>query len=48
MKRILSDRNDPKICREGTIGSVIFDTFNKTNHIAYGQPTPESYYKISI
>lgn len=43
MKRVLSDRNDPRICREGTIGSMIFDTVNKTAYIAYSQPTISSY-----
>ena len=38
MKRILSDRTGPRICREGTIGSVIIDMCNNVAHIAYGQP----------
>ena len=38
IKRLLSDRTDPKICRDGTIGSVIFDPMTQTAHIAYGQP----------
>lgn len=48
MKRLLSDRADPRICRDGTIGSVIFDMSNKVAHIAYGQPTPESYVEYSL
>lgn len=48
IKKLLSDRKGPEICREGTIGSMIFDTSQRTAHIAYGQPTQESYYKISI
>lgn len=48
MKRILSDRAEPPICRAGTIGSVIFDVPSKVAHIAYGQPTPESYMEYSL
>lgn len=48
MKRVLSDREDPQICRSGTIGSVIFDMPNKVAHIAYGQPTAESYVEHSL
>lgn len=48
IKQLLSDRADPRICREGTIGSVIFDMPNKVAHIAYGQPTPESYVEYSL
>ncbi len=43
IKQVLSDRNDPKVCREETIGSVIFDIPNNIFHVAYGQPTPENY-----
>lgn len=46
IKHLLSDRVDPCICREDTIGSVIFDMPNKVAHIAYGQPTPETYYEM--
>lgn len=38
IKRLLSDRSDPRICRDGTIGSVIFDMVLKIVYIAYGQP----------
>ncbi|MBI3559605.1 hypothetical protein HY087_00560 [Candidatus Gottesmanbacteria bacterium] len=48
IKRVLSDREGPQICRSGTIGSVIFDMPNKVAHIAYGQPTPESYVEYSL
>ncbi|MBI3577558.1 hypothetical protein HY086_05975 [Candidatus Gottesmanbacteria bacterium] len=48
IKRLLSDRNEPRICRESTIGSVVFDIPNKVAHIAYGQPTPESYVEYSL
>lgn len=48
IKRLLSDRTEPYICRDGTIGSVIFDVPNKVAHIAYGQPTPESYMEYSL
>jgi isopenicillin-N N-acyltransferase-like protein len=48
VKQTLSDRNEPRICREETIGSVIFDTVNKTAHIAYGQPTQQSYFQIQF
>ena len=48
IKQLLSDRTDPRICREGTIGSVIFDVPNKVAHIAYGQPTPKAYMEYSL
>ena len=48
IKQLLSDRTDPRICREGTIGSVIFDMPNKVAHIAYGQPTLETYVEYSL
>lgn len=48
IKQLLSDRNDPPVCRDSTIGSVIFDMPNKVTHIAYGQPTPESYVDYSL
>ncbi|OGG14897.1 hypothetical protein A2875_02970 [Candidatus Gottesmanbacteria bacterium RIFCSPHIGHO2_01_FULL_46_14] len=48
MKELLSDQTDPRICREGTIGSVIFDMPNKVAHIAYGQPTPQAYVEYSL
>jgi len=48
MKQLLSDQADPRICRDGTIGSVIFDTQNRVAHIAYGKPTPESYMEYSL
>ncbi len=48
IKQLLSDRTDPRICREGTIGSVIFDMLNKVAHIAYGQPTPQTYVEYSL
>ena len=38
IKELLSDREEPRICREGTIGSVVFDMVSKKAHIAYGQP----------
>ncbi|MBI4062378.1 hypothetical protein HY410_00495 [Candidatus Gottesmanbacteria bacterium] len=46
IKRVLSDREDPRICRSGTIGSVILDPQNHVAHIAYGQPTVNSYYEF--
>lgn len=48
IKKLLSDRQSPRICREGTIGSMIFDMPNKVAHIAYGQPTPQSYVGYSL
>ena len=48
MKELLSDQTDPRICREGTIGSLIFDMPNKVAHIAYGQPTPDAYTEYSL
>lgn len=48
VKRLLSDRNDPPVCRDSTIGSVIFDMPNKVAHIAYGQPTAQGYIEYSI
>lgn len=48
IKRLLSDRTEPRICRNDTIGSVVFDVPNKVAHIAYGQPTPESYVEYSL
>lgn len=43
IKRVLSDCEDPRICRSGTIGSVILGPQNNVAHIAYGQPTVDSY-----
>jgi predicted choloylglycine hydrolase len=48
IKRLLSDRQEPGICREATVGSVIFDMANKTAHVACGQPTPEGYVEYHI
>ncbi len=48
IKRLLSDRGNPRICRDGTIGSVIFDVHQNTVYIAYGQPSPESYVAQSL
>ncbi len=48
IKELLSDRQDPRICREETIGSVIFDMPNKVAHIAYGQPTAENCVEYSL
>ncbi len=48
IKRVLTDKVDPGICRPETIGSVIFDIPNKIAHIVYGQPTPESYVEYSL
>ncbi len=48
IKGLLSDHADPRICREGTIGSVIFDIPNKVAHIAYGQPTSGAYVEYSL
>ncbi len=48
IKRVLSDRENPQICRPGTIGSVIFDMPNKVVHIAYGQPTLDTYVGYSL
>lgn len=45
---LLSDRENPPICRENTNGSVIIDVRNKIIYVAYGQPTPEGYYQIEI
>ncbi len=48
IKRVLSDRNEPPICRAGTIGSVIFNAAEKTAYIAYGQPTIGNYVEYSL
>lgn len=48
MKRILSNREDPQVCRDGTIGSVIIDIPQKVVHIAYGQPTSKNYVAQSL
>lgn len=48
VKRVLSDREDPRISRDGTIGSVIIDITQKAAHLAYGQPTQESYVAQSL
>lgn len=48
IKRVLTDKEDPQICRNETIGSVIIDVPNKVAHVAYGQPTPESYVEYSL
>lgn len=48
LKNLLSDRSEPPVCRESTIGSVIFNPNEKTAEIAYGQPTVDSYYKITL
>lgn len=48
IKQLLSNRNDPCICKENTIGSVVIDIPNKVAHIAHGQPTPESYVEYSL
>lgn len=48
IKRVLSDREDPQICRPGTIGSVIFDSVNRKAYVTYGQPTREGYIEYSI
>ncbi len=43
IKQLLSNRNEPPICRINTIGSAIVDNTTKTVAIAYGQPTPDMY-----
>ncbi len=43
LKIILSDTEDPPVCRPETIGSVIFDTAKRVAYVAYGQPTPTNY-----
>lgn len=48
LKKLLSDRSQPPVCRDITIGSVIFDPAGKTAEIAYGQPSPGTYYKIPL
>lgn len=48
LKSLLSDRSEPPICRESTIGSVIINPKEKTAEIAYGQPSVDSYYRISL
>lgn len=48
IKRVLSDRHDPRVCRKETIGSVIVDSTNRVAHIAYGQPTPGAYVEHSL
>lgn len=48
LKNLLSDRSEPPVCRESTIGSVIFNPTEKTAEIAFGQPAVDSYYKITL
>ncbi len=48
LQRCLSDRSEPRVCREETIGSVIFDTMHRAAYIAYGQSNPESYYQVAL
>lgn len=48
MKRALSDTHEPKVCRDETIGSVIFDIPKKQALVAYGQPTQDSYVEYSL
>lgn len=46
--KILSNREDPQICRPGAIASVIIDTDANRAHIAYGQSTPQKYTMYSL
>lgn len=48
MKALLSDRSEPPICRDETIGSVIFDATQNVAYIAFGQPTKDAYYKVNL
>lgn len=48
LKKVLSDRSDPPVCREETIASVVIDMTEAEIHIAFGQPTPKSYVEYSF
>lgn len=47
IKNLLSDREEPSICRDNTIGSVIIDVKHKI-YVAYGKPSIDNYYEIAL
>ncbi|MFC1647011.1 C45 family autoproteolytic acyltransferase/hydrolase [Patescibacteria group bacterium] len=48
IKKILSDKNEPAVSREGTIGSIVFDAAKSVADICYGRSKYENYYEYSF